>query len=129
VVSSAPPCERFSALPQRPSLRSGLCCPGPSSLNWPHAPRSWAHPDFAAVRFIRDALAVPYSYRPRQPTSGSELSLMVFRNLSSSETTGNFPLALTQSFTGNTGLHLRMTVSAFPSPSHSDPGEGVHFVA
>ncbi len=44
---------------QGPSLRSGLCCPGPSSLNRPHPPLSRAHPDFAAWRFIRDALAVP----------------------------------------------------------------------
>src|SRR5215467_3296570 len=28
----------IAALPQGPSLRSGLCCPGPSSLNWPHQP-------------------------------------------------------------------------------------------
>jgi hypothetical protein len=31
----------------------------PSPLTWPHAPHSPAHPDFAALRFIRDALAVP----------------------------------------------------------------------
>jgi hypothetical protein len=29
----APPCERSAALPQGPSLRSGLCCPRPSSLS------------------------------------------------------------------------------------------------
>jgi hypothetical protein len=48
-----------TALPQGPSLRSGLCCPGPSSLNRPHPPHSRAHLDFAAWRLIRDALAVP----------------------------------------------------------------------
>jgi hypothetical protein len=31
-----------------------------------------------------------YSHMPRRPTTGSELSLMIFRNMSSSETTGNF---------------------------------------
>ena len=123
----APPCERYSALPQGPSLRSGLCCPGPSSLNWPHAPHSQAHPDFAAARFIRDIFAVPDLHRPRQPTSGSELSSMLFRNMSSSTTTGNSSAAYTQYFTEDTSLQLRMTVSAFPSPSHSDPGEGVSF--
>jgi hypothetical protein len=46
------------ALPQGPSLRSGLCCPGPSSLNRPHPPHSQAHPDFVALRLIRDAIAV-----------------------------------------------------------------------
>jgi hypothetical protein len=46
------------ALPQGPSLRSRLCCPGPSSLNRPHPSHSQAHRDFAAQRFIRDAFAV-----------------------------------------------------------------------
>ena len=35
-----------AALPQGPSLRSGLCCPGPSSLNRPHPPHSQAHRNF-----------------------------------------------------------------------------------
>ena len=60
---------------------------------------------------------------PRRPSTGSELSLMVFRNMSSSQTTGNFPAALTQYFTGNIGLRHGINVSAFPSSSHSDPGE------
>jgi len=47
------------ALPQGPSLRSGLCCPGPSSLNRPHPPHSRAHPNFAIWWLIRDAIAVP----------------------------------------------------------------------
>ncbi len=46
------------ALPQGPSLRSGLFCPGPSSLRRPHPPHSQAHPDFTAWRLIRDAFAV-----------------------------------------------------------------------
>jgi hypothetical protein len=37
-----------AALPQGPSLRSGLCCPGPSTLNRPHPSHSRAHPDFTA---------------------------------------------------------------------------------
>src|SRR5262249_8118952 len=45
------------ALPQGSSLRSGLFCPDPSTLNRPHPPQLWAHPDFAALRFIRDAFA------------------------------------------------------------------------
>src|SRR5215469_13538710 len=43
-------------------------------------------------------LRCAYGHRPRRPTTGSELSLMVFRNLSPSETAGNFPVALTQYF-------------------------------
>ena len=49
---------RCSPLPQGPSLGTGLCCPGPSSLNRPHPPHSPAHRDFAAWRLIRDAFAV-----------------------------------------------------------------------
>ena len=49
-----------TALPQGPSLRSGLFCPSPSPLNRPHPPHSQAHRDFAAQRLIRNALAVPF---------------------------------------------------------------------
>src|ERR1700751_425973 len=44
--------------PQRSSLRSGLCCPDPSSLIRPHPPRSQAHRNFTARRLICDAFAV-----------------------------------------------------------------------
>ena len=117
------------ALPQGSSLRSGLCCPGPSPLNRPHPPQWRAHLNFTALRFIGDAFAVHVLLCLRRPTTGSELSLMVFRNMSSSETPGNFPAALTQYFPGNTGLRHGINVSAFPSPSHSDPGEVVLFAA
>ena len=46
------------ALPQGPSLRSGLFCPGPSSLSQPHPPQLREHPDFTAWRLIRDVFAV-----------------------------------------------------------------------
>jgi hypothetical protein len=69
-------------------------------------------------------LRCAYLHRPRRPTTGSELSLMVFRNMSSSETTGNFSAAPTQCFAENDGLRLQLTVSAFPEPPHSDSGEG-----
>src|SRR5262249_25174874 len=61
---------------------------------------------------------------PGRPTTGSELSLMVFRNMSSSETTGNSSAAHTQFFAENAGLRLHITVSAFPTPPHSDSDEG-----
>ena len=48
----------LAALPQGPSLRSGLCCPGPSSLSRPHPPHSQAHPHFTDSRLIGDAFAV-----------------------------------------------------------------------
>ena len=104
-----------AALPQGPSLRSGLYCPDPSTLNRPHPPQLQAHSDFAVSRFIRNAIAVHAWNTPRQPTTGSELSLMVFCNMSSSKTTGNSPAANAQYFTGDVGLQLRKTVSAFPT--------------
>src|ERR1700745_2078732 len=61
---------------------------------------------------------------PRRPATGSELSSMFSRNMSSSMTTGNFSVAYTQYFTENTSLQLQLTVSAFPLSSHSDSGEG-----
>ena len=47
-----------TALPQGPSLRSGLFCPGPSTLNRPHPPHSQARRAFPAVPVMRDAFAV-----------------------------------------------------------------------
>jgi len=46
---------RPTALPQGPSLRSGFCCPGPSSLNRPHPPHSRAHSHFPDLRLIGNA--------------------------------------------------------------------------
>ena len=48
----------LTALPQGPSLRSGLCCPSPSSLNRPHPPHSPTRRNFPALRVICDAFAV-----------------------------------------------------------------------
>ena len=47
-----------TAILQGPSFRSGLCCPGPSSLSRPHPPHSQAHRNFIALRLICDAFAV-----------------------------------------------------------------------
>src|SRR5262249_37668852 len=77
----------------------------------------------------RECLRCAYGHRPKQPATGSELSLMFFRNMSSSETTGNSPVALTQYFTEDTSLQLGITVSAFPSSSHSDSSEVCVFEA
>jgi len=57
-LGGALPFEESTPLPQRSSLRSGFYCPSPSTLNRPHPSHSQAHPDFAAWRFIRNALAV-----------------------------------------------------------------------
>ena len=130
VLSRRPPARSntamratYVALLQGPSLRSRLCCPGPSTLNRPHPPHSRAHPHFTDLRLIGNACAVPIHIGLSLPATGSELSLMFFRNMSSSETTGNSPVAFTQYFTGDSSLHLGITVSAFPSSSHSDSSE------
>ena len=64
----------LAALPQGSSLRSGLCCPSPSSLNRPHPPHSPTRRAFPALRVICGAYAVPATHRPRPSASGSELS-------------------------------------------------------
>ena len=70
-----------------------------------------------------------YIPMPRQPTTGSELSLMLFHNMSPSETTGNPSVAYTQYFTEDAGLQPGLKVSAFPLSSHSDSSEGMVFEA
>jgi hypothetical protein len=89
----------------------------------PSAPLAGTSPLHRLAAYRR-CLRCAYSHMPRRPTTGSELSLMLFHNMSSSETTGNFSAACTQYFTENTGLQLQITVSAFPLSSHSDSGEG-----
>ena len=91
-----------------------------STPSAPLAGTSRLHRLAAYTRCLRCA----YSHRPRRPTTGSELSLMLSRSMSSSMTTGNSSAAYTQCFTENAGLQLQLTVSAFPSPSHSDSREG-----
>jgi hypothetical protein len=78
----------LTALPQGPSLRAGLCCPGPSSLRRPHPPHSPARPNFPARQVICGAFAVPTNRRPRPPASGSELSHSFLLTLPSSSVPG-----------------------------------------
>jgi hypothetical protein len=77
-----------TALPQGPSLRAGLCCPGPLSLRRPHPPHSPARPNFPARQVICGAFAVPTNRRPRPPASGSELSHSFLLTLPSSSVPG-----------------------------------------
>ena len=123
----APPCERFPALPQGPSLRSGLCCPGPSSLNWPHPPHSRAHPDFTVWRLIPDAFAVPICIglgNPRLVLSFHRCSFATCRPLRP-RGTPRLPIPSTSPKT--LAFNAGLKVSAFPSSSHSDSGEGICF--
>ena len=48
----------YVALLHGSSLRFGLCCPEPSSLNRPDPSHSQAHHNFIARRLICDAFAV-----------------------------------------------------------------------
>ena len=73
--ADAPPWRVGNPPPQGSSLESGLCCPGPSSLNRPHPPHSQAHHDFAARRAYTQCLRCAGA--PRRPASGSGLSLTI----------------------------------------------------
>jgi hypothetical protein len=82
------------ALPQGPSLRSELFCLGPSTLNRPHPPHLWAHPDFTALRLIRDALAV--RFRLGDPQLVPCFRWLSSIDMSSSGTPGSSSAAFTQ---------------------------------
>ena len=82
------------ALPQGPSLRSGLCCPGPSTLTRPHPPHSRAHRDFTARRLIRDAFAV--RVRLGDPRAVPCFRQSFLLGMSSSKTPGSPPAAFAQ---------------------------------
>jgi hypothetical protein len=56
--AKAPACERPRRSTPGTPLRSGVCCPGPSSLNRPHPPSSRAQRDFAAAQLIRSTFAL-----------------------------------------------------------------------
>src|ERR1035441_4791798 len=121
----APPFEQLLPLyPRGPRSGPGYVVPVHPHLTDPIRPTR-GHIQISPSRgFIPDAFAVHAVGMPRQPTTGSELSLMLFHNMSPSETTGNPSVAYTQYFTEDAGLQLQITVSAFPSSSHSDSGEG-----
>jgi hypothetical protein len=83
-----------TALPQGSSLRPGLCCPDPSSLNRPHPPHSWAQRTFAALQLIRPAFAV--RFRLGDPRLVPCFHRSFFLSMSSSTTPGNLTAAYTQ---------------------------------
>ena len=112
----APPCARIPALPQGPSLRSRLCCPGPSSLNRPHPPHSQTPRDFTAQRLIRRAV-------PRPKRLGGPRAVPCFRCRSVPTCRPHRPrgvrrLHAPSSFTGDTGLRPLAKDSALPSTHH-----------
>ena len=107
------------ALPQGPSLRSGLCCPGPSTLNRPHPPHSRAHRDFTAQRLIRDAFAV--RVRLGDPRAVPCFRQSFLLGMSSSKTPGSSPAACAQ--------FLRRQRWSSPTMDALDPSNVVIFGA
>jgi hypothetical protein len=95
-------------LPQGPSLRSGLYCPGPSTLTWPHPPHLPAQRDFAARRFIRAAFAVRERLGDRRVVPCFRCSFRL--DMPPSTTPGSSPAAHAQLLTGDAGLHTTLTV-------------------
>jgi len=73
---------RRQPAPQGSSLRSGLFCPSPSSLNRPHPPHSQARPDFAALRLIPSAFAV--RERLSDPRAVPSFRCLLFSDMSPS---------------------------------------------
>ena len=84
----------FTALPQGPSLRSRLCCPGPSSLIRPHPSPSQAHRDFTTWWLIRVALAVPFGLGDPRAVPCFHCSFLL--GMPSSPTPGTSPATFTQ---------------------------------
>jgi hypothetical protein len=106
--------------PQRSSLRSGLCCPDPSSLNRPHPPRSQAHRNFTARRLICDAFAV--RERLGDPRAVPGFRCPFFPDMPSSATPGEFDIDQFQAATstlafakGAAARHSQNSRNPFPA--------------
>ena len=115
------------ALPQGPSLRSGLCCPGPSLRNRPPPSHSQARRDFPAPPGIRDAFAV----RERR---GDPRVVPCFRcafcpDMSSSATPENSSAACSQFLHRRHWPSPRYERSALSRPPPSAPRGACYFEA
>jgi hypothetical protein len=120
-LGGALPFEELAPLPQRSSLRSGFYCPSPSTLNRPHPSHSQAHPDFAAGRFIPDALAV--LVRLGDPRAVPCFRCAFLLGMPPSTTTGSPSAAIAQFLTDDIGLRLEPIGSALPRfPSSASDG-------
>ena len=123
-LGGALPFEESTPLPQRSSLRSGFCCPSPSSLTRPHPSRSQAHPDFAAWRFIRNAFAVLVRLGDPQAVPCFHCAFLL--DMPSSTATGSPSTALAQSFTDGMGLRQGPTARHSQGcPSSASDGQRV----
>ena len=116
----------YVALLQGSSLRSRLCCPGPSSLNRPHPSHSQAHHNFIAQRLICDAFAVRERLGDPRAVPGFHCTFHL--DMPSPRTPGS-----------STSISSRQRCRHRPSPSSDRLGtpktpairfaQGVHFVA
>ena len=102
-----------TALPQGPSLRPGLCCPGPSSLNRPHPPHSQARHNFIALRLICDAFAV--RGRLGDPRVVPRFCRSILPSMSSSTSPGSRSLHISSSFATRSCLHRFASGLALPT--------------
>jgi hypothetical protein len=120
-LGGTPPFEELSPLPQRPSLRSEFYCPSPSTLNRPHPSHSQAHPDFAALRFIRDAFAVLVRLGDPRLVPCFRCTFLI--DMPPSTTPGSPSAALAQFFANGIGLRRDLNDSALPNlPSSASDG-------
>ena len=103
----------YVALLQGPSLRSGFCCPDPSTLNRPHPPHSQAHHNFVARRLICDTFAV--RERLGNPRVVPRFTCSILPSMSSSTSPGSRSLHTSSSFTTRACLHRPRTGSALPT--------------
>ena len=101
------------ALLQGPSLRSRLCCPGPSSLNRPHPLHSQAHRNFTAQRFICSAFAV--RERLGDPRAVPRFTCSILPSMSTSTSPGSRSLHTASSFATRTCLRRLRSGSALPT--------------
>ena len=104
---------RGQPAPQGSSLRFGLFCPNPSSLNRPHPSHSQARSDFAAVRLIPSAFAV--RERLGDPRVVPNFRLLLCTNMSLSVTPEVQRLHMSSSFTIDTSLRVDPKRSASSS--------------
>jgi hypothetical protein len=86
----------------------------------PHPPHSPAQRDFAALRLIPAAFAVPIG--PKRPASGSVLSMLFLLGMRPLRPRGVHRLHTPSFFADDAGLHRASNCSALPTPPPSASG-------
>jgi hypothetical protein len=103
----------YVTLLQEPSLRSGFCCPSPSTLSPPHPSHSQAHHNFVAQQLICDAFAV--RERLGDPRVVPRFTCSILPSMSSSTSPGSRSPHRSSSFTRRACLHREPSGSALPT--------------